>query len=335
MKTRNPFQHAALALSAFALAVSTSATIAQDKRQIAPNFPIKPIKMMTTVTAGGGLDFITRTVAGKMSENLPAPVLVENVSGANGILAVNITISSAPDGYTLLSTGGSLPINTVFKKFEKDVRTALAPVAQMSSQPYLLYVPVNSPIKSVKDLIDSAKKNPGKLTYGSTGVGSVVHLGMELIAFSADADLTHVPYKGAAPAMIDLTSGRIDAYIASYLSGLAGIKSGKIRPVGVTTPQRMPQYPDVPTVAESGVPGYELSNTYTLYAAGGTPAIVVNALNRAVAQALTDPDLRKRFENDNSTPAPPRSSDELRKILVSEIDRWDAVVKRAKITLND
>lgn len=335
MKARTLIHHTALALSACALAASTSAAIAQDKRQIAPNFPVKPIRMMTTVTAGGGLDFITRTVASKMSENLPTPVIVENVSGANGILAVNIAINSAPDGYTLLSTGGSLPINTVFKKFEKDVRTALAPVSQMSSQPYLVYVPVNSPIKSVKDLIDYAKKNPGKLTFGSTGVGSVVHLGMELIAFSADADMTHVPYKGAAPAMIDLTSGRIDSYIASYLSGLAGIKSGKIRPIGVTTPQRMPQYPDIPTVAESGVPGYELSNTYTLYVAGATPPTLVNALNRAVAQALADPELRKKFENDNSTPAPPRSPDELRKILASEIDRWSAVVKRANITLNN
>lgn len=332
MKIRTLVQNTALALSACALATPG---IAQDKRQIAPNFPSKPIKMMTTVTAGGGLDFITRTVAAKMSENLPAPVLVENVSGANGILAVNLTINSAPDGYTLLSTGGSLPINTVFKKFEKDVRTALAPVAQMSAQPYLVYVPTGSPIKSVRELIDHAKKNPGKLTYGSTGMGSVVHLGMELIAFSADAEMTHVPYKGAAPAMIDLTSGRIDAYIASYLSGLAGFKSGKIRPIAVTTPQRMSQYPDIPTVAESGVPGYELSNTYTLYVAGTTPAALVMALNRSVAQALTDPDLRKKFENDNSTPASPRSPEELRKILVSEIDRWDAVVKRANIKLEN
>jgi len=335
MKTRTLTQHAALALSACALAASTSAAFAQDKRQIAPNFPSKPIKMMTTVTAGGGLDFITRTVAAKMGEILPTSVIVENVSGANGILAVNMTINSAPDGYTLLSTGGSLPINTVFKKFEKDVRTALAPVAQMSSQPYLVFVPVNSPIRSVKDLIDYAKKNPGKLTFGSTGVGSVVHLGMELIAFSADADMTHIPYKGAAPAMVDLTSGRIDAYIASYLSGLAGTRSGKIRPIAVTTPQRMSQFPDVPTVAESGVPGYELSNTYTLYVAGATPPVLVNALNRTVVQALTDPDLRKKFENDNSTPAPPRSPDELRKILTSEIDRWDAVVKRANIKLDN
>jgi len=332
MKTRTLIQHAALALSACALATTA---MAQDKRQIAPNFPSKPIKMMTTVTAGGGLDFITRTVAAKMSERLPFPVIVENVSGANGILAVNMTINSAPDGYTILSTGGSTTINAVFKKFEKDVRTALAPIGQMSAQPYLLFVPTTSPIKTVQELIAAARKSPGKLTYGSTGVGSVTHLGMELIAFSGSVDLTHVPYKGAAPAMLDLTSGRIDAYIASYLSGLAGFKSNKIRPIAATSAARMAEYPDVPTVAESGIPGYELTNTYTLYVNGTTPASLVGALNKEVIAAIADPELRKQFAKDNSTPASPRTPDELRKILVADIERWDAVVKRANIKLED
>ena len=332
MNAHSKMYRTVLVLSACVLSTNT---FAQEKRQIAPNFPSRPIKMMTTVTAGGGLDFITRTVATKMSERLPAPVIVENVSGANGILAVNTTINSVPDGYTILSTGGSTTINAVFKKFDKDVRTALAPVALMSTQPYLLYVPAASTMKTVQDVFAAARKNPGKLTYGSTGVGSVTHLGSELIAFSGGVDLTHVPYKGSAPGMLDLTSGRIDLYIGSYIAGLPGVKNGKVRAVAVTALARIAEYPDVPTVAESGIPGYELVNSYTLYVNGATPAVVINALNKEVLVALTDPELRKAFAKDNSTPAQPRTPDELRKILAADIDRWDAVVKRANIKLED
>ncbi len=322
--------------TALLLTVAASSTaIAQDRKLIAPNFPVKPIKMMTTVTAGGGLDFITRTVAAKLSERLPVPVLVENVSGANGIIAVNTTINSAPDGYTMLSTGGSMAINSVFKKFEKDVRTAVVPVAQMSSQPYMIYVAINSPISTIKDLLAEAKKNPGKLTYGSTGIGSVIHLGMEIIEFSGGVDMTHVPYKGSAAPMVDLTSGRLSLYMASFVSGQSLVKAGKLRAVAVTSAQRVAEAPDTPTVAESGIPNFDVTNTYTLYVNGATPLTIVNALNREVAQALADPELRKAFAKDNSTPAPPRTVDELKKILASEIDRWDGVVKSANIKLDN
>jgi len=307
--------------------------LGQEKRQIAPNFPIKPIKLMTTVTAGGGLDFITRTVAGKLGERLPVPVLVENVSGANGIIAVNTTINSAPDGYTMLSTGGSMAINSVFKKFEKDVRTALVPVGQMSSQPYLIYVPAGSSINSIRDLLAEAKKNPGKLTYGSTGIGSVIHLGMEVIEFSGGVDMVHVPYKGSAAPIVDLTSGRLSLYMGAFVSGRALIKAGKLKSIAVTSAQRSSEAPDVPTIAESGIPNYDVTNTYTLYVNGATPLAIVNALNGEVAQSLADPELRKAFAKDNSTPAPPRSVEELKKILVAEIDRWETVVKRANIKL--
>ena len=308
---------------------------AQDKKLIAPNFPVKPIKMMTTVTAGGGLDFITRTVAGKLGERLPVAVIVENVSGANGIIAVNTTINSASDGYTLLSTGGSMAINAVFKKFEKDVRTAVAPVAQMSSQPYMIFVAAGSPLNSIKDILAEAKKNPGRLTYGSTGVGSVIHLGMEVIEFAGGVDMTHVPYKGSAAAVVDLTSGRLSIYMASFVSGQSMVKSGKLKMIAATGAQRITEAPDTPTVAEQGIPGYDVTNTYTLYANGATPAPILQALNREVIAALADPELRKAFAKDNSTPAPPRTVDELRKILVSEMDRWEAVVKRANIKLEE
>jgi tripartite-type tricarboxylate transporter receptor subunit TctC len=323
----------ALLLSVAASNAALAQDRTQDRKLIAPNYPIKPIRMMTTVTAGGGLDFITRTVANKLSERLPAPVVVENVSGANGIIAVNTTINSAPDGYTLLSTGGSMAINSVFKKFEKDVRTAVVPVAQMSSQPYMIYVPVSSPISTIKDLLAEAKKNPGKLTYGSTGIGSVIHLGMEIIEHQGGVDMIHIPYKGSAAPIADLTSGRLSVYMASFVSGRALVKAGKLKSIAVTSAQRSSEAPDVPTVAESGIPNYDVTNTYTLYVNGATPLNIVNALNGEVAQSLADPELRKAFAKDNSKPAPPRSVDELKKILLDEIGRWEGVVKSANIKL--
>ena len=299
MKTQASLYGAALALST---AVLSTAAIAQDKRFLAPGYPSKPIRVMTTVTAGGGLDIITRGVSAKLGEGPAFPVIVDNVSGANGVIAVNTAINAAPDGHTILSGGGSMPINTVFKKFDADLRTALAPVAQMSSQPYLFFVPVNSPVNNVKELIAYAKKNPGKLNYGSSGVGSVIHMGMELFEYMAGVDMVHVAYKGN----------------------------------GAATLQRMPDYPDVPTVAaEPGMAGYELSNTYALYVPARTPVAIINGLNRAVAQALNDPELRKKMLADASTPATPRPAEDLKKILSSEIDRWEAVVKKANIKLEE
>lgn len=317
------------------LALLAAGSAQAQQRQIAPGFPSKPIKMVTTVTAGGGLDFITRTVAAKLGEQLGASVVVENVSGANGILAVNMTMSAPPDGHLLLSTGGSTAINAVFKKFDKDVRTALAPVAQVSFQPYVLFAPASMPANNFREFVDYAKKNPGKLTYGSTGVGSVIHLGTALIAYSLGLDVVHVPYKGSAAPMVDLTAGRLGFYIGSYVSGASAIKAGKMKAFAVTGSQRMAELPDMPTVAESGIPGYDLTNTYTLYTHGATPVATINALNKEVAQALTDPELRKKFLNDNSTPATPRSPDELRKIFLGEMEKWDSVVKRANIKLEE
>ena len=332
MKTQASLYGAALALST---AVLSTAAIAQDKRFLAPGYPSKPIRVMTTVTAGGGLDIITRGVSAKLGEGLAFPVIVDNVSGANGVIAVNTAINAAPDGHTILSGGGSMPLNTVFKQFEADLRTALAPVAQMSSQPYLFFVPVNSPVNNVKELIAYAKKNPGKLNYGSSGVGSVIHMGMELFEYMAGVDMVHVAYKGNGAANIDLAAGRLDL-LAGSISGLQLVRQGKAKIIGAATLQRMPDYPDVPTVAaEPGMAGYELSNTYALYVPARTPVAIINGLNRAVAQALNDPELRKKMLADASTPATPRPAEDLKKILSSEIDRWEAVVKKANIKLEE
>ena len=321
-------------LAALLVCSQAGTALAQPKRTLLPGYPSKPIRVLVTVAPGGGLDIITRAVAHKLGERLAFPLVVDNVSGANGVIAVNTAIAAAPDGYTLLSTGGSLPINTVFKKFEQDIRQSLAPVAQMSSQPYLIFVPIASPITSVREMIAHAKNNPGKLNYGSSGVGSVIHMGMEVIEAGAGVDMVHVAYKGNGPANIDLAAGRLDILMGS-ISGIQLVRTGKAKLIGVATPQRLPDYPDIPTVAESGLPNYELSNTYTLYAPIRTPAAIIASLNKEVIDLLSAPELRAKFAADFSTAAPPRSPEELRRILLSEIDRWDGVVKKAGIKLEE
>jgi tripartite-type tricarboxylate transporter receptor subunit TctC len=292
----------------------------------------KPIRVLTTVTAGGGLDIITRAVTSRIAESLGQPLIVDNLAGANGLIAMNALLAADSDGHTILSGGGSIPINSVFKRFTVDVRQALAPIGQMSFQPYMVFVPAASPFKSFPELIANARQNPGKLNYGSSGIGSVIHMGSELIEYLAGVDMVHVPYKGAAASNVDLAAGRLNMLLGS-ISGLQLVRTGKARILAVTTTERMEAYPDVPTVAEF-LPGYELSNSYVLYVRAETPATTVSSLNKEVIKALSDPALRKQMLADSSNPAPPRTPAELKKMLATEIERWESVVKKANISLD-
>ena len=307
----------------------------QERRQIAPGYPTKPLRMLVSVLPGGGMDTITRAVANKMSERLPVTIVVENVAGASGVIAVNSVINAAPDGYTLLSTSGSLPLNVAFKKLDAAaVKAGLQAIQQMSYQPYILIAKADAPYNTVQEFIAYAKKNPGKLTYGSSGVGTPIHMGNELIEFGAGVDMVHVPYKGNAAAQVDMVAGRLD-FTLSSISGLQIVRQGKAKALAITSAQRHPDFPDLPTIAETIIPGYEVINSYTLYTASKTPAVIVNALNKEVQQALSDADLRKKMIADASSPAPARSPAEWQKVLAAEIDRWEAVVKKANIKLDD
>ena len=308
--------------------------LAQDRKQIAPGYPAKPIRVLVAVLAGGGMDMVTRSVAQRVAERLPVTVVVENVAGAAGAIAINTVAAAQPDGYTLLSVSNSLPIGAVFKKFNSDVRTSLQAIQQMSYQPYMLIVRANAPFNSMQELVAYAKKNTGKLTYGSSGSGSPIHMGTELIAYGAGLDMTHVPYKGNAAAQLDIAGGRLDMTLTS-ISGLQLVRQGKARVLAITALQRHPDYPDVPTVAETIIPGYEVINAYTLYAPAKTPAVIVNALNREVGQVISDEEFRKKLIADASMPALPRSPADWQKAFVAEIDRWDAVVKKANIKLEE
>jgi len=317
-------------LGALALGLPSNA-IAQQKKPLLPDgFPNKPIKITVSTAPGGGLDIVTRATAIKMSERIGSPVLVDNNGGASGSIAVNMVASSAPDGYTLLSTGGTLLINAAFKRYERDILQSLAPVVRMSSSYYFLITPPTTPVKNLKEFIALAKANPGKLNYGSNGIGSVIHLGLEMIEAGAGLDMIHVPYKGVAPMNIDLSAGRLQVGLAS-VSGMQLVKAGKARALATTMLQRHPDYPDLPTIAESGIPGYEVANTYMLYAPIQTPAAVLSALNREAVAALAAPDMKEKLAADGALSAPPYTPVELKKLFAEDFNRWDTVIKKAGV----
>jgi len=314
-----------------ALTCASGIAQAQQKPTGPGGFPTKPIRVLVSSAAGGGLDMISRAVAERLGERLGRGVIVDNQAGGNGAIAAGLLAEATPDGHTLMSTSNSMVLNGVFNRLSFDIRKAFVPVARQSSQHYLAYAPAASKANSVRELIAMAKANPGKLNYGSSGVGSVIHLGMEMFQSGAGVKMVHIPYKGNGPANIDLAAGRLDILLGA-LSGLPLVRSGKAKILGATSPRRMADFPDVPTFVESGVPDFELGNTYTLYAPIKTPAPVVAFLNSQVAALLATPEVKARFAADNSEAAPPIPPEQLRVEFLKEFERWDGVVKAAGIT---
>ena len=320
-------------LAAVALLLASTAALAQQKLLL-PGFPTKPIRVIVTTGTGGGLDIITRAVSNKFTERTGANVIVDNQNGASGGIAINQLAGLPPDGYTLISAGATLLINAAAGRYQRDVRTLLAPVVRMSSTWYYLIVPIASPAKSFKELIAYAKANPGKLNYGSNGVGSAMHLGLELLEAGAGVDMIHVPYKSSTPMYVDLIAGRIDLALAS-LQGVQAVHSGKARLLGVTRPQRFPDFPDVPTIAEMGVPNYEVVNTYMLYMHAQTPANIVSVLNRELVQAVSAPELKEKMASDGALPGAPLNPAELKAEYATDYARWDGVMKKAGVKIED
>jgi tripartite-type tricarboxylate transporter receptor subunit TctC len=305
---------------------------AQDKTTPLPaGYPNKSIRAIVGSSPGGGSDIVTRAMAQKLSERLGRPVVVDNRAGGNGVIAMNIVAQSAPDGYTILSAGNLLVLNGAFRKVAYDIRTAFDPVVQTSSQPYLLLVNPTLPAKSLKELIAYAKSKPGALSYGSSGAGSVNHLGSELMKSMAGIDLVHVPYKGNNPVLIDLISGQIQVGFANGISSGPHVRSGKLKAIAVASLQRMLSFPDLPTMSESGLPGFELSNSYGLFAPGGTPPAVLRALNEEVGQIMNSPEMKERLVADGAEPTPVLSPPATRERFVNEITKWEKFIKASGI----
>jgi tripartite-type tricarboxylate transporter receptor subunit TctC len=297
----------------------------------AADFPTKPIKIIAPFVAGASTDLLARTVGQSMSKKLGQPVIVDNRPGAGGIIAADAAAKSAPDGYTIIMTSaGIMTMNpSIYKKLPYDPVKDFAPLTIATQIPLVVVVNNAVPIRSTKELIDAAKAKPGKLSYGSAGTGTSQHLAGELLKSMAKVDIMHVPYKGGGPAMTDLLGGQIDMMFVQTPSALSQARAGKLRVIAIGSPQRSPLLPDVPTIAESGLPGYNSDTWYGFMAPAGVPPAILNKLHGAIVDALNENREKLTKEGFNVTAS---SQQEMAAAIKSDITKWGAIIKAANIT---
>jgi len=294
----------------------------------ADSYPSRPVRLIAPFSAGGGVDIVARYLALKLTEKWGQQVVVDNRTGATGIIGTEIAAHSPPDGYTLiLGNAATHAVNvSLFKKLPYDAVKDFAPVTLIGRVPEMLVVHPALPAANVRELIALAKAKPGELAFGSAGAGSPPHLAGELFQFLAKVKLVHVPYKGSAPALADLIGGQISMYFSNILSAVPFVKSGRLRGLGVTSKQRSVVAPEVPTIAESGLPGFEDYNWYGILAPKGTPRAIVTQLHADIVAVVRGRDMEERLTKDGaeviaSTP------DEFARFIREEIDRYARIVK--------
>ncbi|MDB5812539.1 MAG: hypothetical protein JWN94_4661 [Betaproteobacteria bacterium] len=299
----------------------------------AQNYPAKPIRLIVGAAAGGGTDFVARLMGNKLTEGLGQQVIVDNRAGAGSSLGYEFGVRSAPDGYTLIMISPSWVINPSLYPLKFDAASDYTPVIQVARGPYILVTHPSLPAKNVKELIALARARPAQIVYGSSGQGAIVHLTTELFLYMAGIQMTHVPYKGGGPAMTDLIAGQIQVVFATSQVGLPQAKAGRLRALAVSTPERIAAEPDLPTIAESGVPGYEVTNWHGLIGPKNLPRPVVERLNSEMNKALKQKETGERLQADGVSPsggAPEQLFEQIRK----EIEQWRQVVTRANIKIN-
>jgi tripartite-type tricarboxylate transporter receptor subunit TctC len=326
--------HCVARCAAALLLAGASAGVPAQKAVTVADYPARTVRVLVGTSPGGGVDAITRGVALKLSELTGQSFVVENRTGGGGVLAVTLLAHAAPDGYTLYGGGSQVITATPLRKVPFDTRVVLQPVAQMTASWYLMLVHPSLPVKTVKEFIALAKRRPGALNYGSAGMGSATHLGGELFKLRAGIDLVHVPYKGTGQSLIDLLAGQTQMTFASSISGSPHVKSGKARAIAVTSLKRLQAFPDVPTVSESGVPGYELDNLYGIYAPAGVPPAILAALNREIARVIHAPDMRARIAADGAEPAPPNTPAEFKERFAAQITMWEKLIRTSGIKID-
>ena len=317
-----------VALCATAIAVSGLAS-ARDGAA----FPSRPVRMVIHIGPGSSMDIIGRVLGQRMSELWGQPLIVDNRAGAGGTIGMEVAAKAPPDGHTILFGSGSMAIAPSFyKKLPFDTQRDFEPVTQLTSRYNALVVPVSSPLNSVKEVIALARSKPGHVSYGSGGgTGSSDHLAGELFALMTGTQLLHVPYKSGPQAMTDLIGGQLVIYMGGVPVNLPMIKSGKLRPLGVSSLKRISQLPDVPTIAEAGVPGFEVNVWYGLFAPRGTPQKIIEKISADVSRIVKTPETRERFaglgaDSEGTTPA------EFRQYFRGDVEKWAKVVKSAKLS---
>ena len=297
-------------------------------------YPSRPIRLIVPSAPGGGTDFTARTIGQKLTAAMGQTVIVDNRSGAAGNIGVEIAAKSSPDGYTLVMPITSFSINPhLYPKLPFDTINDFAPVVLASSAPLLLVVHPSVPAKSVNELVAAAKANPGQLNYANSGNGTTAHLAGELLKKTAGIELVSVPYKGGGPAVVDLIAGQVQIYFSTIPAALTQVQAGKLRALAVTTQKRVNLIPDIPTVAESGLPGFEVIGWFGIFAPAATLRTVVTKLNREINQTLSLPDTQQRFAAQGLIPGG-GTPGELGAFLRAEIAKWGILVKEAGIRGN-
>jgi tripartite-type tricarboxylate transporter receptor subunit TctC len=296
----------------------------------AQDYPTKPVRLIIPFPPGGSNDVVGRMIATQLGERLGKQVVVDNRGGAGGVLGTEVVANSAPDGYTLLVISLAYAVNPALYKLKYDPSKAFAPVAMLGSGANVLTVHPLVPVNSVKELIALAKQKPGELNYASAGAGSFQHLGSELFKVMAGVDIVHVPFKGGGPAMIDVVGGHSQVLFSSLVQATSHIRSGKLRALGTGGPKRAAILPDIPTIAEAGVPGYEMANWWGIVAPAGTPQAIIDKLAKELGVVLSSPETQKQFASEGAevvqkTPA------EFAKHIETELAKWQRVVKEAGI----
>ena len=296
-------------------------------------YPNKPIKMIIPLAAGSAVDSAARIVSQKMAMNMGMGIAIENQAGASGLIGAERVAKSPPDGYTLGGFNDSIMtmLPSFHSKMPWDILKDFEPVSLVATIEWALVVPTDSPIKTAADLIEAARKAPGKINYGSGGNGSPQHMAMALFALQAGIQLTHVPYKGATQAAVGTAADEVQTCLQGIATVSPLVKAGKLRIVGIPAPKRLPQFADIPTVSESGLPGYEMNSWFAVMAPTGTPKAVIDKYQSEVVKALADAGVREQFASQGLTPLGTTPA-ELAVLLKAQLSRYGKLIREAGIT---
>ncbi len=296
-------------------------------------YPARPIRIVVSVAPGGGSDAMTRAAAQMLTDSWGQTIVVDNRPGGGGVIATELVAAATPDGYTIMSQGNTVLLQDAMKRVPFHVLQAFDPIVAMSAQAYILLVNLSLPIKSVKDMIAFSKTQP--LNYaGSAGIGSPVHLGIARLAQLSGGNMTYVAYKGSAPSILAVMSGEIHMAAGSSIAASAAIRTGKVRALATTSLKRLASMPDLPTVAEQGYPGFEITNRYNLLAPAGTPPEIIAAINRVVTDGMHSPQMEKRLAADGSQPAERMTPAEYKASMTRELIVIEEQVKQLNIKIH-
>jgi tripartite-type tricarboxylate transporter receptor subunit TctC len=298
----------------------------------AQQYPVKPVRLIIASSAGGGIDALARIMSPKLSEFLGQSVIIENKPGAGGTIGYEYGIRAAPDGYTLTIVSSTYTVNPSFYKLKYDAVNDCAPISHLVKFPYVIVVHPSLPAKNVRELIALAKANPGRITFGSSGQGAIIHLSTELFMQRAGIRMMHVPYRGGGLALTEVIAGPISLVFSPVQTGLAQVRAGRVRGLAVTGRERVASDPDIPTVAESGLPGFDVTSWHGLVGPKGLPQAIVERVNREIGKTLRLREVAERMRNDGVEPNP-STPEALHAHIAKEVATWKTVVERAQIKL--